>query len=75
MVSVASPSVARAVTPTAVPLAADSETLLPVALLSLTALIENSVLSSVRLIVKPAVLVDVSLEVARTVMLWLVVVS
>ena len=61
--------VAKAVIPTAVPLAALSPTLLPPASLSLTALMLNSVLSSVKLTAITEVLNDVSLLVARTVML------
>ena len=74
-VSVASASVASAVTPTAVPLAAVSETELAVALLSEIAPTDASEVSSVRLTVKLWVLVDPSVEVAVTVTAWLGAVS
>ena len=66
-VSVPSASVARAVTPTAVPFAALSETELPATLLSETAPTEASDVSSVRLTEKLCVLVEPSSEVAVTV--------
>ena len=62
-------------TPTAVPLAALSETELPATLLSVTAPTEASEVSSVRLTLKLWVLVEPSSEVAVTVTLWLVAVS
>ena len=68
--SVPSASVARAVTPTAVPLAALSETELPATLLSETAPTEASEVSSVRPTEKLCVLVEPSLEVAVTVTEW-----
>ena len=64
--SVASASVARAVTPTAVPLAALSETVLAVAFESDTELTEASEVSSVRLTVKLWTEVEPSVEVAVT---------
>ena len=61
--------------PTAVPLAALSETVLPETLLSETALAENSEVSSVRLTVKLWTEVEPSVEVAVTSTVWDVAVS
>ena len=74
-VSVPSASVAKAVTPTAVPLAALSLTLLPDALLSVTAPTLASDVSSLRLIAKVSFDVLPSDEVAWTVTLCEVAVS
>ena len=73
--SVPSASVACAAIPTAVPLLALSETELAAALLSETALVENSEVSSVRLTVKLWTEVEPSVEVAVTSRVWLVAVS
>ena len=71
---VASASLAEAVIPTSVPIAAFSATLLAAALVSLIAPTSNSS-TSVRLIVKPCVLKLPSAEVARTMMPWLAAAS
>ena len=71
---VASASDALAVIPTNVPLAEFSAMLFAVALVSVTDPTSNSS-TSVKLIVKLAVEKLVSLEVARTVMVWLVAAS
>ena len=72
--SVTSASVARPVTPTAVPTIASSATVLAPASESVTAPVSNSS-TSLTAIDSVVVLKLVSLEVARIVMLWLVAVS